>query len=158
VSTTGFRFGLERVRELRVHDEDQAKEAFAASLAQRMRGAALLAAASAQVDEAQEARRGSEAATGADLVSMQAYLDRVEQSRRDAERELEQNEVAIAERRRELTEASRRRQALDRLKERRAAEHAAAEARRESVVLDEIAAAAHRRRIANTPSFPGEAA
>ena len=153
-----FRFGLERVRELRAHDEDKAKEAFADSLAQRMRGAALLAAASDQLDEAHAARRGSDATSGADLLSMQAYLDRVEQSRRDAERELEQSDAAVAERRREMTEASRRRQALDRLKERRAAEHAAEESRREGAQLDEIAAAAHRRRLANTPNFPGEAA
>ena len=157
--TARFRFGLERVREIRAHDEDKAKEAFAASLTQRMRGAALLAAAAQQVDAAHSSRReGASQATGADLVSMQAYLDRVEQSRRDAEHELARTESDVAERRRDLTEASRRRQALDRLKERRAAEHAAEQARREGVVLDEIAAAAHRRRLANTPNFPGEAA
>jgi flagellar protein FliJ len=147
VSTARFRFGLERVREIRAHDEDKAKEAFAASLAQRMRGAALLAAAAAQLDDAQASRRdAAPAASGQDLVSMQAYLDRVEQSRRDAERELAQREAMLADRRRALTEASRRRQALDRLKERRAAEHAAEAARREGVLLDEVALAAHVRR------------
>jgi flagellar protein FliJ len=152
VSTARFRFGLERVREIRAHDEDRAKEAFAASLAQRMRGAALLAAASQQVDQAHAARRdGAPTANGQQLVSMQAYLDRVEQSRRDAERELEQTDAAVAERRRMLTEASRRRQALERLKQRRAAEHAAEAARREGVVLDEIALAAHRRRERSGP-------
>ena len=162
MSTARFRFGLERVRELRAHDEDRAKEAFAASLTQRMRGAALLAAASQQLDEAQATRReGSAEATGQDLVSMQAYLDRVEQSRRDAARELEQTEDAVAARRRALTEASRRRQALDRLKERRAAEYAAEEARRESARLDEIALSAHVRRIGRPGTGgmpPGEAA
>ncbi|HEX8123484.1 MAG TPA: flagellar export protein FliJ [Solirubrobacteraceae bacterium] len=147
MSTARFRFGLERVREIRAHDEDKAKEAFAASLAQRMRGAALLAAAAAQLDDAHASRRdGVPAASGQDLVSMQAYLDRVEQSRRDAERELASREAALAERRHLLTEASRRRQALDRLKERRAAEHAAEAARREGVLLDEVALSAHVRR------------
>ena len=150
MSSPRFRFGLERVREIRAHDEDRAKEAFAASLAQRMRGAALLAAAAQQLDDAHAARRdgaGDRAdVTGQDLISMQAYLDRVEQSRRDAERELEQTEAALLDRRRALTEASRRRQALDRLKERRAAEHAAEAARREGVLLDEVALAAHVRR------------
>ena len=147
MSTARFRFGLERVRELRAHDEDRAKEAFAASLAQRMRGAALLAAAARQVDAAHAVRRGgAPSATGADLVSMQAYLDRVEQSRTDAERELRTSEAALAERRGQLTEASRRRQALDRLKERRAAEHAAAAARQEATLLDEVALAAHVRK------------
>jgi flagellar FliJ protein len=159
VSTARFRFGLERVREIRAHDEDKAKEAFAASLAQRMRGAALLAAASKQVDEALDARRdGAPSANGHELVSMQAYLDRVEQSRRDAERELEQSEAALAERRRQLTEASRRRQALERLKERRAAEHAAEATRRENVVLDEVAVLAHARRERQSGPPSGEAA
>ncbi|HEX8085816.1 MAG TPA: flagellar export protein FliJ [Solirubrobacteraceae bacterium] len=158
-----FRFGLERVREIRAHDEDRAKEAFAASLQERLRGAALLAAASEQVDAAHAARREGDAAeaSGPQLVSMQAYLDRVEQSRRDAERELQQSEHALAERRRALTEASRRRQALDRLKERRAAEHAAEAARREGNFLDEIATGAHVRRSssARTGGNPtGEAA
>ena len=109
MSTARFRFGLERVREIRAHDEDRAKEAFAASLAQRMRGAALLAAAAQQVDDAHAARRdGAADASGQDLVSMQAYLDRVEQSRRDAERDLEQSEVALAERRRARAAGGRR--------------------------------------------------
>ena len=101
VSSPRFRFGLERVREIRAHDEDRAKEAFAASLAQRMRGAALLAAASEPGRRAPTRRRreGAAAASGSDLVSMQAYLDRVEQSRRDAERDLAQSEAALAERR-----------------------------------------------------------
>jgi flagellar FliJ protein len=148
VSTARFRFGLERVREIRAHDEDRAKEAFAASLAERVRGAALLAAASRQLDDAHEARRdGTPSASGQDLVSMQAYLDRVEQSRRDAERVLAHNDQALAERRSALTEASRRRQALERLKERRAAEHAAEAARRESNFLDEVALSTYVRRV-----------
>jgi len=153
VSTARFRFGLERVREIRAHDEDKAKEAFAASLAQRMRGAALLAAASEQVDAAHAAQRdGAPGSSGQDLVSMQAYLDRVEQSRRDAARQLEQSEAALADRRRALTEASRRRQALERLKERRAAEHAAEAARREGAFLDEVAISAHVRRAPRSSS------
>ena len=160
MSTARFRFGLERVREIRAHDEDRAKEAFAATLAERARGAALLAAAAQQLDHAQASRRGgAPTASGQDLVSMQAYLDRVEQSRRDAERELAQSEAALLERRRQLTEASRRRQALDRLKERRAAEHAAEAARREGVMLDEIAISAHVRRTPGRGGMPsGEAA
>ena len=160
MSSPRFRFGLERVREIRAHDEDRAKEAFAAGLAQRMRGAALLAAASNQVDEAHATRReGAASASGSDLVSMQAYLDRVEQSRRDAEQTLAQSEAALAERRTALTEASRRRQALDRLKERRAAEHAAEAARREGAFLDEVAISAHVRRLPPRGGMPsGDAA
>jgi flagellar FliJ protein len=152
VSTARFRFGLERVREIRAHDEDRAKEAFAASLAERMRGAALLAAAARELDDAHAARRGgAPSASGNDLVSMQAYLDRVAQSAQDAERDLAHNDAALAERREALTEASRRRQALERLKERRAAEHAAEAARREGAFLDEIALASHVRRVGGGP-------
>ena len=147
MSTAGFKFGLERVRELRAHDEDRAKEAFASSLADRMRGAALAAAASEAVDAAHAVRRdGVGAASGTDLVAMQAWLDRVEQSRRDAERQLAEREQQLAQRRDELTEASRRRQALERLKERRAAEHRLDEQRREGAFLDEVALSAHVRK------------
>jgi flagellar FliJ protein len=48
-----------------------------------------------------------------------------------------------------MTEASQRRQALERLKERRAADHAAALARQEAVFLDEIALSQHVRRSAS---------
>ena len=48
-----FRFGLERVREIRVHDEDQAKERFAASLNARVRGEAVLRAAEERLRQAQ---------------------------------------------------------------------------------------------------------
>ena len=146
-----FRFGLERVRELRAHDEDQAKEAFASSVQERVRGAALLAAASRELDDARAIQRDhgtapDVSASGQDLISMQRWLERVEQSRRDAERELEAREALVAARREEMTEASRRRQALERLKEQRKAQHATALARQEAVFLDEIALAQHVRR------------
>jgi flagellar FliJ protein len=142
-----FKFRLERVRELRAHDEDRAKEAFAASLEQRTRGASTLADAARRLDDAQAAQREEVLArSGIELAAMQAWLERVEQSRQDAERRLRQHEADLHERRGELTEASRRRQALDKLKERRAAEHALAAARAESALLDEIALNAHVRR------------
>jgi flagellar FliJ protein len=149
-----FRFGLERVRELRAHDEDQAKEAFASSVQERVRGAAQLAAAEGRLTEAHEVHRGLGSAldaqpSGADLISMQLWLERVEQSRREAERELQRRDTDVIVRRSQLTEASQRRQALERLKERRAADHAAALARQEAVFLDEIALSQHVRRSAS---------
>jgi flagellar FliJ protein len=149
-----FRFGLERVRELRAHDEDKAKEAFASSVQERVRGAALLAAAESQLDAAHDVHRGLGSAldaqpTGSDLISMQLWLERVEQSRREAERELQRRETDVIVRRSQMTEASQRRQALERLKERRAADHAAALARQDAVFLDEIALSQHVRRRAS---------
>ena len=144
-----FRFGLERVRELRAHDEDQAKEAFASSVQERVRGAALLAAASRELEDARASQRdrgASADASGQDLITMQRWLERVEQSRREAERELEMREALVAHRREEMAEASRRRQALEKLKEQRKAQHAAALARQEAVFLDEIALSQHVRR------------
>lgn len=148
-----FRFGLERVRELRAHDEDQAKEAFASSMQERVRGAAMLAAATQELEAAQETQRaaaaGLDPAAGGNLVSMQLWLERVEQSRRDAERELQRRETDVVVKRSQMTEASQRRQALERLKDRRKADHAAALARQEAVFLDEIALSQHMRRGAS---------
>jgi flagellar FliJ protein len=54
-----FRFGLERVRELREHAEAQAREQLAASLQQHVRGAALLAQVSDRMAAAAEERRAA---------------------------------------------------------------------------------------------------
>lgn len=146
-ATSRFKFGLERVRQVRAHDEDVAKEAFAASLEQRVRGAAELADAARRLEEAKEVqRREALARSGSDLAAMQAWRERMEQSCHDAERRLQSDDAELLHRRGELTEASRRRQALDKLKERRAAEHALMAARAESAFLDEIALNAHVRR------------
>jgi flagellar FliJ protein len=144
-----FKFGLERVRELREHDEDKAKEAFAASLAVRAKGAAMLAAATEQLDAAHDAQRGGASMQSAqDLVARQNWLEQVERSRVEAEQRLMQQDAEVAGRRQALTEASRKRQALDRLKERRLAEHNLMAARAESAFLDEIALSQHVRRAA----------
>lgn len=141
-----FNFGLERVREIRAHDEDRAKEAFAASLAHRVQGAAMLVEATTRLGDAQAAQReGVPTRSATDLVAMQAWLERVERSKQDAERELATRESELAARRQSLAEASRRRQALERLKERRRAEHMLAASRAEAIELDEIALQQHAR-------------
>ena len=141
-----FNFGLERVREIRAHDEDRAKEAFAASLAHRVQGAAMLAEAHARLGDAQAAQRhGAPTRTAQDLLAQQAWLERVERSKHDAERELARREAELLSRRESLAEASRRRQALERLKERRRAEHMLAASRAEAITLDEIALQQHAR-------------
>ncbi len=149
MSTPRFKFGLERVRELRAHDEDRAKEAFAASLQQRLKGAAMLAAADEQLGRAQdEQRSGAPTRSAQDLVAMQHWLEAVERSRADAERDLSRHDAELAARRHALAEASRRREALERLKERRRSEHAQVAARAEAAFLDEIALSQHLRREA----------
>ena len=117
---TPFRFGLERVRELRAHDEERAKEQFAASLSQRVRGEALLRAADERL---RTARADSGAPQGltvdaATLVSRQAWVERLERSKADAELRLRSYDAELEARRVTLTDASRNREVLDRLRER----------------------------------------
>jgi flagellar FliJ protein len=143
-----FRFGLERVRELRAHDEERAKEQFAASLSQRVRGEAMLRAVdenlrSARADSAPPAGLPVDAAS---LVSRQAWVERLERTRADAELRLESFDAELELRRGALTDASRNRQVLDRLKERQHDAHRRDAARREGAVLDEIALRTHRQR------------
>ena len=143
-----FHFRLERVRALRESAEEQAREELASSLAVRMRGEAMLRAAADDVDDAHRVRRESSttALSGAELAAMQAYLERTERARESAALELDRREAEVDARRAALTSRSQERQVLERLKERRAAEHAAEATRREGVLLDEVAISAHVRK------------
>lgn len=146
-----FRFGLERVRELRAHDEDRAREEFAASLNRRARGAAMLQAAQELIEQARDGRRSETAAgavTGQDLVSQQLWLERLERHRDSAAQELTRSDAELSARRHELDQARQKREVLEKLKERRRDEHAAENARREGAALDEMALSAHVRRMA----------
>jgi flagellar protein FliJ len=136
-----FRFGLERVREIRAHDEDQAKERFAASLNARVRGEAVLRAAE---DRLREAHTGALSPalgplTGASLVSRQAWVERLEHDRADAQLRMSNYEAELQRRRGELTHASRAREVLDKLEERQREEHRLESERAESERLDEMA-------------------
>jgi flagellar FliJ protein len=136
-----FRFRLERVRELREHREELAKQALAVSLADHFRAESELRAAQERIANAHAAQLGAAQATSnvTDLLAHQAYIERAESDRRATEHDLECREVEVADRRDALRHASRDRQALERLKERRRAEHALEEARIEGLNLDEIA-------------------
>jgi flagellar FliJ protein len=140
-----FVFGLERVRELRVHDEDRAKEELAASLAHRLRGEAMLRAAEQRLNDAHALGRDGHGLTGAALVARQAWTERLERTRAEAAGDLLRATDEIAARRVAVADAGRARQALDRLRERKAAEHRAGVLRREGAELDEIALRGHLR-------------
>jgi flagellar export protein FliJ len=148
VSTRPFTFRLERVRSLRERAEDRAKEEYAASLAHRVEGAAMLRAAAEHRDRARaEARPAADAAlSGMDLLASQAWLDRLERARQAAELELDRRDAEVDARHTALVQAARERHALERLAEKRRAEHALETNRREAYELDELAAAGHRRR------------
>jgi flagellar FliJ protein len=143
-----FRFGLERVREIRAHDEEQAKEQFAASLSQRVRGEALLRAAEQRLDQARSEPVSpalGQPLTGMALVSRQAWVDRLERTRQDAVLQLQGYDAELARSRESLTDASRRREVLDKLKQRQRDAHLRAVERREGAELDEMALRMHAR-------------
>ena len=142
-----FKFRLERVRALRERAEDQAREELASSLAVQMRGEAILRAASENVSKAHETRRQSSTAdlSGAELIALQAYMDRTERMRESAALELDRREAEVDARRTALTVRSQERQVLERLKERRSADHSREMERREGALLDEMALTSHRR-------------
>lgn len=150
VGSPTFTFRLERVRALRERAEDQAKEEYAASLAYRLEGAALLRAAAERRDEARAAScpATESAMSGLDLLASRAWLDRLELARQSAELELDRRDAEVEARHTALVRAARERHALERLAERRRAEFALESNRREGAELDEIAAAGHRRRSA----------
>jgi flagellar protein FliJ len=145
--TRPFQFRLERVRELREHAEDQAREELASSMAVRMKGEAMLRAAVEDMGAAQDARRRTAAAdlSGAELLALQAYLERTERRRESAALELDRREAEVDARRQALAVRSQERQVLERLKDRRREDHKREMDRREGALLDEMALAAHRR-------------
>jgi flagellar FliJ protein len=149
VTDPSFAFSLERVREVRAHEEDVAREAFAASLSLRARGAALLADAQARAAAAREGVIADTAPrSGAELSATQAWLESTQRLQEQAALELDRREAELAARRADLTTAGQRRQVLEKLKERKAEAHRLETARREASILDEVALAGHVRRSA----------
>ncbi len=147
---SSFRFRLERVRALRERREDAAKQELAGAMMRHRHCedevdaavARLAGARAAQVD----ATRVVSSAT--EMLARQAYLERAERSHHATRQDLQRRELELAQRRTALTEAARERQALERLKENRRADHEREEARREGLMLDEIAINGFRRRAA----------
>ena len=142
-----FNFRLERVRALRESFEDQAREELAASMSVRLKGEAMLRAASERHAAAHDTRRQTASLdmTGQDLLAAQAYVERTSRAREAAELELGRREAEVDARRTALLAAARERQVLERLKERRAADHKRESNRIEGVLLDEMAISSHRR-------------
>jgi flagellar FliJ protein len=148
VATPSFTFRLERVRALRERREDVAREELAAGLAHRLRGEALLRQAAEAAQAAHRSSRGTVTAagiSGSDLLAAQAWLERSERRREDAALDLDRRDAEVEMRRRSLAAAARDREAIERLKRRRRAEHDREWERREQVALDEVALNVHRR-------------
>ena len=145
-----FRFRLERVRAFRERAEDEAKEAFAGAMMDRLRSEQEMEDAADRVAQAREAQLDATAApiSAIDLMARQAYLERSERAHQASQDDLNRRDQVLEQRREELTEAARERQALERLKENRRIEFQREQARIEAADLDEIALNSFRRRAA----------
>jgi len=149
VETPSFTFSLERVRSMRERAEDQAREALAQQLTAERESEELVQAAAAAAGAAREAGLGTVmrgGATGTDLIAAQVWIERSERTVREAALERDARSAEVEIRRSALAVAARDREAIERLKERRRADHEAEWARRAQGALDEIALAVHRRR------------
>lgn len=145
VGTPSFNFRLERVRSLRERAEETAREELARELTHRVRGEALVRQATQAVDEARGAGRVGIATSGADLIAGQAWMERLEARRVDAVAELGRRDASVARSRAALTERAREREAIERIKRKRRADHDAEALRRAQIALDEVAMTVHRR-------------
>ena len=147
METPSFTFPLERVRTLRERAEERAREALSAELRNQAEGEALLQAAADAVGAARDHGRAVPGGrvSVADFRTAQNFLETTERRRAEASIELARREAEVSVKRQELAVAARDRQAIDKLKERRKAEHDAEWARRSQNTLDELALAVHRR-------------
>ncbi|MGH2895846.1 MAG: flagellar export protein FliJ [Solirubrobacteraceae bacterium] len=145
-----FRFRLERVRALRERAEDEAKEAFAGAMLERLHSEQEMEDAAKRVEQAREAQLDAAATpiSATELLARQAYLERSERAHQASQEDLNRRDHALEQRREELTEAARDRQALERLKENRRIEFQREQERIEAANLDEIALNGFRRRAA----------
>jgi flagellar protein FliJ len=142
-----FRFRLERVRALRERREDAAKEELAGAMLRHRRCEEEVEAAATRIANARAAQVDStrSMSSASDMLARQAYLERAERAHQATRVDLQRHEVELVQRREALTEAARDRQALERLKEQRRADHDREVARREGLMLDEIALNGFRR-------------
>ncbi len=152
MSGPSFRFRLERVRALRERREKLAQQELARSISRLSDTRESLHSAEADLERAQHEQRACSAqsatAGAAELQLRQAFLERVEQQRDQRELDVSRGEAEVASRNAELTRAAGEREMLERLRTRRRSEHERDTARRESRVLDEMAAARTRRTVA----------
>jgi flagellar FliJ protein len=147
VSARPFKFRLERVRALRERAEERASQELATSVAHHQRGEEELRAAAERVAQARDGRRATAQASGADLLAMQAYIERTQHAQHAAALDLGRREAEVDARRHALIHAAREHRALTRLEQRGREEHAVNVARLEGAVMDELALNVHRRSV-----------
>jgi flagellar FliJ protein len=150
VTGTSFRFRLERVRAVRERKEQLAQQELARSITRLSSSQAELDSAEAQLRGAQDEQRSQPQSTlgAVELQGRQAFLERVEARRTRQAIDLERSEADVAARNAALVRAAGEHEMLNRLRERRRAEHEREAALAESKVLDEMAASRTRRSTA----------
>ncbi len=152
MSDSDFRFRLERVRALRERKEEIAKQQLAHALSRLLANEERLREVEDQLAAALDGQRGaadsSDSLSAQDLIARQAFVERVEQQRRQGTHEVKRSEHDVANRGAALTDAAQEHQMLERLKERHRAAHLRELARREGETLDEIALDRFRRNVA----------
>jgi flagellar FliJ protein len=145
MSVRPFKFRLERVRAVRERAEERASQELSTSVAHHQRGEEALRAAGDRVAQARADRRATAQASGADLLAMQAYIERTQRAEQAAALDLDRREAEVDARRDALVHAAREHRALTRLEQRRRQEHAMQAARVDSAIMDEVALSVHRR-------------
>ena len=146
MGTPSFNFRLERVRSLRERAEEAAREELARELNHRVRGEALVREATQAVHVRPRPPAARPSPTrAADLIAGQAWMERLERRRVDAVAELDRRDASVARSRAALTERAREREAIERIKRRRRADHDAEVLRQAQIALDEVALTVHRR-------------
>lgn len=146
-----FRFRLERVHDIRRQAERGAQEELAGALGRQATEERSLGQVDATIEAARERFRDVASGTGTaqpgdDLAATNAYLERLAGRRAVAVRDLNVSLGEVDSKRSSLELAARDRQALDRLRDRRRAEHDREMSRAEGAHNDELALAGHRRR------------
>lgn len=142
------------MHDIRRQKERGAQEELATALGRQADEERGLEGVDATIEDARERFRGVAAGSGetvpaTDLAATNAYLERLSGRRAVAVRDLNASRDEVGRRRNDLETAARERQALDRLHDRRRAEHDRELARTESAQLDELALAGHRRKVAS---------
>ncbi|MCK9247720.1 MAG: flagellar export protein FliJ [Solirubrobacteraceae bacterium] len=149
--TARFRFRLDPVRTVRVRAEESAQASLADALRAEQEAEARLAAADARAVAARRAAADARRAGGlggAELRAQEAWIGRTTSEIGMRSLEVDRLRTDTHARREVLADASRDRQVLDRLRDRRERAHRAEQERLEQQRLDEIALVLHSRRAA----------
>jgi flagellar FliJ protein len=138
-----FRFGLEKVLELREYREQEARLELGRAVSE-------LQAIENRIGETAAARHGAAAArfsSGSvpEMINYERYIARLDCLKETLLKDAAVAELSVEEKREVYLEASRHRKAVEKLKEKREAEHRREAAEEERAELDDLASGRVRR-------------